>query len=161
MLPSFMGHNKPTSWILSLRFFDPLSKLTYGLYIVHPVFIIFNAFNTPGGEYVTMNKVIVNYITWVVVGFTVSYMLSMVVETPWANLEGIFLFKRPSRVKKDDKPNEEPLKHLEDKIDIAQKDWENQNSHALHLAEENKDELSSESSFENDRQISSRTPLLK
>lgn len=82
LLPAFMGHNQITTWVLSHGVFAPLAKLTFGAYLVHYTFMLFDSYNTPGGEYATINIWIFNFIAWVVVAFIVSYLFSMLVEVP-------------------------------------------------------------------------------
>ena len=108
-----------------------------------------------------MNKGIVNYIAWVVVSFLVSYISFVVVEIPWANLEGIFLFKRANKCQNDNRLNEEPIDHFKDKTDFNCKDRENQYQSAPYLIKENKDEFSSECAFEDEKNISAYSPLIK
>ena len=91
LLPALMGHNRPTTWFLSLDFFTPLARLTFGAYLVHPIYIIFHSLNTESGVYVTINQGIVNFITWTVVSFVTSVLFTLLIETPWMNLEKVFL----------------------------------------------------------------------
>ena len=91
LLPALMGHNRPTTWFLSLDFFTPLARLTFGAYLVHPIYIIFHSLNTESGVYVTINQGIVNYIAWSVVAFVTSVIFTLLIETPWMNLEKVFL----------------------------------------------------------------------
>ena len=160
-LPAFMGHNRPTSWLFSQGFFAPLAKLTFGAYLVHPIFMTFDTFNSPGGKYVTMNRAIVNYLAWVVVSYTVSYLFSMLIEAPWINLESTFIFKRANRNTENNQNAEAPVKNFEDKVDVKEKDWENPHYHDFDLLEEDKQELSSNSSYANEEKFVSKNPLLK
>ena len=97
LLPALMGHNRPTAWFLSLDFFTPLARLTFGAYLVHPIYMIFYALDTESGAFVTINQGIVNYIAWVVVAFTTSIIFTLLIETPWMNLEKAFIGGRSNQ----------------------------------------------------------------
>lgn len=91
LLPAMMGHFTWLRKFLSLDFFTPLARLTFGAYMVHPTFMLFHALNTTRGEYLTRNTGIVMFICWVVVSFATSCICTLLIETPFMNLEKTFL----------------------------------------------------------------------
>jgi peptidoglycan/LPS O-acetylase OafA/YrhL len=61
ILPVLMGHNSLVRRFLSLDIFTPLARLTFGVYLVHPTYMLFDSLNTRTGEYMTINYGVVRY----------------------------------------------------------------------------------------------------
>ena len=91
LLPCLMGHNSLMRRVLSFDAFTPLARLTFGAYMVHPTFMLFDAFNTVRGEYLTINFGITRYLAWLIAAFGTSMVCTLLVETPFMNLEKFFL----------------------------------------------------------------------
>ena len=91
LLPGLMGHCWAVRSFLSMDVFTPLARLTFGAYMVHPMFIEFDAYNTQRSQFLSINGGIVKYLCWLVVAFTVSMLFTLLVETPFMILEKTFL----------------------------------------------------------------------
>lgn len=103
LLPAMMGHCWAVRSFLSLDVFTPLARLTFGAYMVHPIFMWFDAFNSVKSQYVTINFGIVKFICWIVVSFLTSLGFTLLVETPFMILEKTFLMGGGKKKKKLDK----------------------------------------------------------
>ena len=103
LLPGLMGHCWAVRKFLSLDLWTPLARLTFGAYMLHPTFMLFDALNTYKGEYITINGGIVKYVCWLVVSFFTSMIFTLAVETPFMILEKTFLMGGGKKKKKDSK----------------------------------------------------------
>jgi len=119
LLPVLMGHFSLLRGFLAFDAFTPLARLTFGAYMVHPTFQMFDAMNTVRGEYLTINFGITRYLAWLVASFACSLAFTLLIETPFMNLEKQFLMgggKKPQSRRKSssamellDNPAEETI----------------------------------------------------
>ena len=62
LLPVLMGHFSLMRGFLAFDAFTPLARLTFGAYMLHPTFQMFDALDTVRGEYLTINFGIIRYL---------------------------------------------------------------------------------------------------
>lgn len=110
LLPGLMGRCWAVRTFLSLDIFTPLARLTFGAYLVHPIFMQFDALNAVTGDYLTINGGIIRYICWLVVSFVVSMLFTLLVETPFMILEKEFLMGGGKKSKK--KNDKKEVRHI-------------------------------------------------
>ena len=91
LMPVLMGHGYYLRRLLSLDIFVPLARLTFGAYMVHPTFMLFEAFNAARGQWAAINKGILYFLGWTFTAFLTSLVLTLLVETPCMNVEKEFL----------------------------------------------------------------------
>ena len=103
LLPGLMGRAWVLRSFLALDMWTPLARLTFGAYLIHPTYMIFNSLNTYKGEYMTTNTGIVKFLCWAVVSFATSLAFTLVVETPFMLLEKTFLLGGGKKSKKSSK----------------------------------------------------------
>lgn len=109
LLPCLMGRCWLLRKFLSFDFWIPLARLTFGAYLLHPIFISFDALNTVRGEFVNTNYGITKYLCWLIVSFLVSLLCTLLVETPFMILEKTFIMDGK---KKSKKPKKEEVRSL-------------------------------------------------
>lgn len=83
-------HNKAAGYIndlLSMRVWVPMSRLTFGAYLLHPLVIMF-FFNAQGNAYhYAENLVVFDFISLTFVSYACAFLLAVFVEYPVSNLE--------------------------------------------------------------------------
>lgn len=55
-LPMMMGHGSVGRKILGLDFYVPIARLTFGAYLLHPTFMLFETYNQDRGRWITLNN---------------------------------------------------------------------------------------------------------
>jgi len=119
LLPVLMGHNSLMRKFLSMDIFTPLARLTFGAYLVHPTFMLFDSLNTVRGEYMTINYGIVHFICFIVVAFVTSCIFTLLVETPFMNLEKTFLMGGGKKKTRKNSNSQEKLLNSDSTFDGA------------------------------------------
>ena len=172
LLPVLMGHFSIFRGFLAFDAFTPLARLTFGAYMVHPTFMLFDALNTVRGEYLTINFGIVRYLCWLVVSFACSLIVTLLVETPCMNLEKQFLMgggkKKPQRKEEkgvneklfenpDRNSNGSPSKMIENAIVVGKEDTDDTDGKEV----ESKQKKGKKSQKVNKRKASKKKEKLK
>ena len=82
IMPLLMGHATYARKLLSLDIFVPIARLTFGAYIVHPSYMLFEAINSPRGKWLNINTGIFYFLAWLLVAFTTSLIFTVLIESP-------------------------------------------------------------------------------
>ncbi|XP_066247299.1 nose resistant to fluoxetine protein 6-like [Euwallacea similis] len=85
------GYGGPFNVLLSCKFFLPLSRLTYGAYLVHPILMFLTSFSLDGSLQIHQMIAIVIFFGNVVLSFGVAFVVSLTFEAPAINLMKIIL----------------------------------------------------------------------
>eukprot|EP00455_Lapot_gusevi_P042780 TRINITY_DN5126_c0_g9_i1.p1 TRINITY_DN5126_c0_g9~~TRINITY_DN5126_c0_g9_i1.p1 ORF type:complete len:421 (+),score=95.63 TRINITY_DN5126_c0_g9_i1:94-1356(+) len=80
--------------LFSLHFWEPLSKLTYGAYLVHPILIYYVYNSEVKMDYVHMSGVVFRFVSFTVMAYAVSFSLFVCVEQPLAGVVGLLMGKK-------------------------------------------------------------------
>ncbi|XP_060525522.1 nose resistant to fluoxetine protein 6-like [Cylas formicarius] len=80
------GYGGPFNCIFSCKLFLPLSRLTYGAYLVHPVIMCLTSFALDGSLQLHNVMTIVIFFGNVVVSFMCAFLISVAFEAPAVNL---------------------------------------------------------------------------
>ncbi|XP_066150020.1 nose resistant to fluoxetine protein 6-like [Euwallacea fornicatus] len=80
------GYGGPFNVFLSCKFFVPLSRLTYGAYLVHPIVMFLTSFSLDGSLQIHQIIAIVIFFGNVVLSFGIAFVVSLVFEAPAINL---------------------------------------------------------------------------
>lgn len=91
ILPVLMGHFSLLRKMLSIEILNPIARLCFGAYMVHPTLMLFEALNAQRGEFMSINFGIMRYFSWLIASFAVSFLFILFVETPFMNLERYFV----------------------------------------------------------------------
>ena len=89
-------HNKAGGLVntfLSWKVWIPLSRLTYGCYLLHIIVILFFTFSKETSTHYQDNTAVFDFLSNIVVSYACSFILAVCVEYPIFNLEKI-IFKR-------------------------------------------------------------------
>lgn len=89
-------HNKvggAVNSFLSWKIWIPLSRLTYGSYLVHIIVLVFYMFSRETASHYQDTTAVFDYIATLVVTFSCSFVLALIVEQPVLNLQKM-IFRR-------------------------------------------------------------------
>lgn len=100
VLPMLVGKADAVRTVLSGSVLTPLSRLSYGVYMVHPTFMMFDAYNQQRGIWMSTNLGILNFLGWTVASFACAFVLYIVVEAPFMNIEQQFFVANNKRKSK-------------------------------------------------------------
>eukprot|EP00041_Stephanoeca_diplocostata_P035608 m.1261132 g.1261132 ORF g.1261132 m.1261132 type:complete len:676 (+) comp24730_c0_seq9:307-2334(+) len=82
------------NWVLSLSLWEPLGKLTYGAYLVHPIIIRCYYFQQVMlFHYMPFNQFVV-FVAMVFISYVVAAMLHVLVELPFASITKLIVTSR-------------------------------------------------------------------
>jgi peptidoglycan/LPS O-acetylase OafA/YrhL len=153
LFPILLGNWKFMRAILGHDFFTPLARISFGAYLIHPTFMTFEAFNRPRAIWSNINLNILTFFGWTVVSFLTSFLFTIVIETPCANLEKTFLMGGTGKGKKA-----APKKFTQ----VPDKSFENSFSKGFIPKSPNQDDTSpsdiTRKSFENDNYWNKDSP---
>jgi len=82
IFPVLLGRGKFLRDILGHDWFTPLARISFGAYLVHPTFMLFEGFNRPRASWASVNNNITMFFAWLVVSYSTSFLFTIVVETP-------------------------------------------------------------------------------
>ncbi|XP_046573369.1 nose resistant to fluoxetine protein 6-like [Haliotis rubra] len=85
------GKGGIVDWMLSWDWWQPLSRLTYGAYLVHLVFMITETLSMRSLIYYTQGYIVYRYFGFVCMSFIFSFLLAILVEAPMLQLEKLAL----------------------------------------------------------------------
>jgi len=93
------GHGGVVREVLSLYIWVPLARITYTVYLVHPIIIFIINFSTTTTFHYSAVYGAVRYSAHLIMAYLVGLVLHLAVEKPTANLERVFLPKNPRHKK--------------------------------------------------------------
>ena len=73
---------KPMTNLLSAQFWVPLSRLTYGVYLCHPMFMLFFHYNSERGAWGNQLDTLFYFIAYLTFSFGISLLITITVEYP-------------------------------------------------------------------------------
>ncbi|XP_067686619.1 O-acyltransferase like protein-like [Haliotis asinina] len=85
------GKGGIVDWMLSWDWWQPLSRLTYGAYLVHLVLMITETLSMRSLIYYTQGYIVYRFFGFVCMSFIVSFMMAILVEAPLLQLEKLVL----------------------------------------------------------------------
>lgn len=91
IFPILLGRGKIARDIMGFDWWTPLARISFGAYLLHPTYQLFDAFNRPRATWSSINNNVTMWFAWLVIAFLTSFLFTIVVETPCANLEKVFL----------------------------------------------------------------------
>ncbi|PSN39089.1 hypothetical protein C0J52_07349 [Blattella germanica] len=95
------GYGGPVNTFLSWKFFQPLSRVSYGIYLIHGICQNVRIFSTRTTNYLTDLNLIPEFFSDVILSVFVAAILSLCVESPVIALEQYLLRGGKSRNKKE------------------------------------------------------------
>lgn len=85
---------KPMIKLLSHEFWVPLSRLTYGAYLSHGVFMVFREYNTERGEWASSFDAFLFFFAFITFSYTFAFLTGILIEMPCLALVKEFIVKR-------------------------------------------------------------------
>ncbi|XP_046864834.1 nose resistant to fluoxetine protein 6-like [Xenia sp. Carnegie-2017] len=85
------GYGSYINEFLSARFWIPLSRLTYSVYLIHMIVIHYMLYAANGSMHYSIAFTVYYFLASVVLSFAGGYILAVVIEFPVENLEKLFL----------------------------------------------------------------------
>lgn len=100
IFPVLLGRGVLIQKILGFDWFTPVARISFGAYLIHATYMLFEAFNRERATWSSVNNNITMFFAWWIVSFATSFLFTIIVETPCANLEKTFLMGGGGRGKK-------------------------------------------------------------
>eukprot|EP01105_Mastigella_eilhardi_P017592 TRINITY_DN4044_c0_g1_i2.p1 TRINITY_DN4044_c0_g1~~TRINITY_DN4044_c0_g1_i2.p1 ORF type:complete len:466 (+),score=92.91 TRINITY_DN4044_c0_g1_i2:849-2246(+) len=97
LLPCYFGHGGIISDLLGHRLFGPLSKLTYGIYLLHPIFIMYYGWSRWQPYMYNDKEIVAFFLSAAVIATALAYLSWLILERPVANLLGLLAGRRRRR----------------------------------------------------------------
>ena len=110
IFPILLGRGQVLRSIMGHDWMTPLARISFGMYLVHPTYMLFESFNRQRATWTSHNANILTAVGWWFVTVITSFLFTIVIETPCANLEKNFLMKGGSRKTKENKKAFDHLK---------------------------------------------------
>ena len=76
-------------WFLSLTIWDPMAKLSYAAYLLHPMIIRIVYFNRVDLFFYSDLNYAVHFLAFAVLSYSVAAVVFCSIETPFASLENV------------------------------------------------------------------------
>ena len=89
--PTLIDKGRGLKKVLGYPVFYPLGRLAYGAYIFHPFYYINNCWFAIGGYYFTQSFYIRNPIETIIVSYIMSFLMTLLLESPVNSLIRDFL----------------------------------------------------------------------
>jgi len=109
VFPAILGKASVAKTILSHDIWTSFARMTFAAYLIHPILMNFKAFNEYRGINLNILDVVVDYLGYFVIAYSLGCALTLIIETPCINLEKEFLM-RPRRPRA---PKPEPTVNYE------------------------------------------------
>ncbi|CDW85999.1 UNKNOWN [Stylonychia lemnae] len=119
--PSFRTPRK----FLSHKFWLPYSKLTYGAFLTHGMFMQFREYNTERGHWVSGYDTFLYYFAFVAFSYLFALLLAIVIEFPIASMYKEFIYQLPPTGNVSEIYNKQSSNNDEETLDY-QRDAEKQ-----------------------------------
>ncbi|KAF2070537.1 hypothetical protein CYY_008142 [Polysphondylium violaceum] len=87
ILGTFYGYGGFLKWILELSIWKPFSKLTYSVYLIHPVIIMVRVLSSSQMFHYSWTEFAYSYIGNLAVSFGAAFVIHLCVEKSFVNLE--------------------------------------------------------------------------
>jgi len=102
LYPVLIGRGKILLAIFGHFIFNPLGKLTYGVYMIHLNLMFIFCFSVLQGKYYVMGDIFINALMQLFLSYTLSFVLTLVFESPIVQLLKTFLedSRRSNQTKK-------------------------------------------------------------
>ena len=113
LFPILLGRGKFIRGILGHDFFTPLARISFGAYLIHATFMTFEAFNRPRATWSDFNINFTMFFAWLFVSYMASFLFTIFIEAPCANLEKTFLMGSSKGKRKAKKPPKMKLVKVE------------------------------------------------
>lgn len=91
VFPMLLGRGLFFRAVLGHDFFTPFARLSFGVFLLHATFMTFEAFNRERAIWASRNYNVAMFFAWMVASFLASFLFTVFIETPCANLEKYFL----------------------------------------------------------------------
>ena len=107
IFPILLGRGQVLRAIMGHEWMTPLARVSFGMYLIHPTYMLFESFNRQRATWVNHNSNILAAFGWWSVTVITSFLFTIIIETPCANLEKTFLMGGNGR---NSKPKEKTVK---------------------------------------------------
>ncbi|CAG9329041.1 unnamed protein product [Blepharisma stoltei] len=94
LIPMLFGKGRVLNYILSFKYLVPLARISFSVYIIHPIFIYLVALSRYQAFYLQDWELLYNAIATIFLSFIVGFILSMTLESPILSLERKLLRKK-------------------------------------------------------------------
>ncbi len=109
ILPTLLGKGTVIGVILGHRVFNPISKVTYALYMMHPMLLMFRLFYTMNGHCFANLQVMGMFFDTLFAGLLLSFLVTLVYESPVMQLMRLFCDSRAPAKEKEIEEKTEPM----------------------------------------------------
>jgi peptidoglycan/LPS O-acetylase OafA/YrhL len=105
--PAMIGRGSALKIILGSPLFSPMSKMTYGAYLIHECIILFYSYNSQKAFYLSYLQCLLYFWGYFTLGYVFSFLLGLLVEAPMIGVEREFLRNRGVKRKRSSMNEEE------------------------------------------------------
>lgn len=91
LMPVLMGNGVLIRKIMSLDIFTTMARLTFGAYMIHPIFLNFETLNVMRGKWGEVDTAIIYFLAWLVSSYLASMVFTVCIESSCMNLEKKYL----------------------------------------------------------------------
>jgi len=101
IFPAMLGKGRVQNALFSCSFYIPLSRISFGAYLLHPCIMIMTSLSEKKGTYFEHYSLLLKFFGYLLLSFVLSFIVSGIYESPAFCLEKEFL-----RLKKEPKKEE-------------------------------------------------------
>ena len=104
LYPALLGHADLMYGLLAHKIWTPFAKVTYAMYLIHPVFLEIAGHNSDGEVYISAEMCFFLFVPYVTLVFISAILLHLVVEAPFLGLDNTYirpLFSKRKRADSD------------------------------------------------------------
>ena len=91
IFPMLLGRGQILRSIMGHDWLTPIARISFGMYLIHPTYMLFDSFNRQRATWASHNTNIIMFFGWFSVTVLTSFLFTITIETPCANLEKTFL----------------------------------------------------------------------
>lgn len=91
LYPALLGHADLMYRLLAHQIWTPFAKVTYAMYLIHPVFMELAAHNAESEDFISPEMCFFLFIPYVTVVFLAGIVLHLLVEAPFLKIDNAYI----------------------------------------------------------------------
>jgi len=93
LIPMLLGYCRGLLYVLTIRYLAPIAKITFSIYVVHPIVIYWYVFSKDQAIYLQELDIFIHFLATSLISVFLGGLLSLMVESPILTLEKKYLRK--------------------------------------------------------------------
>ena len=82
IFPILLGRGKILREIMGHDWLTPIARISFGMYLIHPTYMLFESFNRQRASWASHNSTIIMFFGWLSVTILTSFLFTIIIETP-------------------------------------------------------------------------------